>query len=202
MGQFDSYQPNRKPWRSDLLERDGMGTAELLGIAALVVAAMALPTVFQMFWGRPNITFLFTRQESERDTLLLVHLCNYPIGNRFLSGIGVRREDAHFHVRLTVKDSVGNQVLDYMEPPPSSGNPFEQNLFHLHAGPSPKTLEILGANGQCARIYYEERAEGYKELSAGSYSLRLDVWVGEKIFFEERIFVVTEDSIKSYWADA
>lgn len=178
-----------------------MGHAEWIALAALLLGAMALPTVFQMFWGRPQITFWFNRVEDERDTLLLIHLQNFPIGNRVLSWMGVSREEAHFHVVVTVRDDGGNQILKYTEPPISSGDPFKPNQYHLHAGPSPITLETLGANGQHARIYYEEKPNSYHDFPPGNYLLRLDVWVGERIFFEERTFVVTGNSRKSYWAD-
>ena len=179
-----------------------MSPGEVLGIGIGTVAlAMATPPLFQMFWGRPNITFQFTRLENSVDTLLLAHIYNYPVTNRFLSGMGVRRDEAHFHVAMTVSGSDGNQILKYTEPPFTSGNPFRPIQFQLRPGPAPITLEILGANGKTARLYTEERRDSYHEFKSGNYVLRLDAWVGEKVFFESRTFVVTEDSRKSYWAE-
>jgi len=79
-----------------------MGPAEWIALSALGLAALTLPTFFQMFWGRPNITFWFNRIEDERDTLLLVHIYNFPIANRALSSLGVKRDEAHFHIVVTV----------------------------------------------------------------------------------------------------
>jgi len=180
-----------------------MGVAEWLGVFAIAVALfLGAPPVFQMLLGHPKITFNFTRLESEKDTLLLAHLYNFPVTNRALSRIGVRREDAHFHVGIIIKDQSGNMRLHFTEPPPGSGNPFEQNLCHLHPGQSPKTLEILGADGLHARTYYENKPTSFQEFEAGNYSVRIEVWVGERMFFEERAFVITKDLRKSYWADA
>ena len=179
-----------------------LGPAEWVAIVALGVALiLGAPPIFQMMWGSPNISFGFTRLDSGPLTLLLIHLYNYPIANPLLSKIGVRREEAHFHVRLIIKDDSGNLVLQYTEPSIFSGNPFEQNLCHLHAGPSPKTIEILRADSNRAWINYEGRSTGFQEFQAGTYTLRLDVWAGEKLFFEERSFLVAKDLKSSYWVD-
>ena len=179
-----------------------MGVAEWIALAALILGLMALPTVFQMIWGRPDITFVFNRTDDQKDALLLVHLYNLPVANRALSWMGVTRAEAHFRAAIKVNDSSGNQILRYAEPPISAGDPFKQNLIHLHAGPSPVTLEILGANRKCARTYTEHRADSFYDYSPGTYRLRLELWVGERMFFEERSFVVTADFKNSYWADS
>lgn len=179
-----------------------MGAAEWIALAALAVGIVVLPTVFQMIWGHPYITFAFNRLEDQRDSLLLVHLYNLPITNRLLARIGVARTDAHFHVTIRIRDSSGNQLLRYTEPPVSAGDPFKQNLIHLHAGPSPATLEILGANTKYARVYMERRADSFHEYVPGTYRIRLEVWVAERMFFEERSFVVTANFKNSYWADS
>lgn len=178
-----------------------MGAGEWIGLIAAVLAVVALPTAFQMFYGRPKIEFVFSTHNTGDTTLLLVHLYNTLVTNPLLQRIGVRREEAHFSVVITVTDSVGNQILKYPEPPFSSGDVFRPNQFHLHAGGSPVTLELLGANGQHARIYYEKRAESFTEFDSGIYQVHLDAHAGELIFFDDRAFVVTQNSLHSYWAD-
>src|SRR5438552_1891224 len=119
------------------------GLAEWLGLAALAVALVfGAPPIFQMLWGRPKITFAFSRVEAA-DMLsshLLVHLYNYPVSNRFLTWLGVKREDAHFHVRVIVKDESANQILTYADPSLSEGHLFIPNMHHLHAGAAPVTV--------------------------------------------------------------
>lgn len=141
----------------------------LLGIAALVVALMALPTAFQMLWGRPRITFRFSRVVAD-DGLsvhLLAHLFNLPVTNKFLVWLGVKRDDAHFHAHVLVKDSQGNEVLSYSDPSQRS-EPFKPVQHHLHSGPVPVTVETLGASKQNARIYYDNDAKLSMSSSQGA----------------------------------
>ncbi len=175
-----------------------MGLAEWLAAGAIVLAVWP---IFQMVWGRPDISFAFNRINGSVDTHLFVHLYNLPIPWRFLASIGVRRDEAKFHVGIIIKHADGNMLLRFSDPPPGSGNPYHQNLLSLSSGLSPHTLEILGANGKCARTYTENRKDSFYEYAPGTYGARIEVFVGEKMFYEERSFVVTHNPIHSYWAD-
>ena len=80
----------------------GLGLGEWLGIFALAVGLMALPTAFQIFWGRPEITFEFSRLHGGDYTNLFAHLYNHPVKRWLLRALGVKRDDAHFTVVVII----------------------------------------------------------------------------------------------------
>lgn len=79
-----------------------MGVGEWLGIAAVALAVMALPTVLQMFAGRPKITFGFSEILTHDTKLLRIEIRNLPVSNAFLKFCGVRRDNAHITAGYTV----------------------------------------------------------------------------------------------------
>lgn len=61
---------------------------------------MAIPTVFQMIWGRPNIEIMFTESiDARNEKYLQCQIINRPLENRLLRKLGVYRrsiDDVHF----------------------------------------------------------------------------------------------------------
>ncbi len=60
-------------------------------VLAGVGLAMAVPSIFQMFWGRPALKVKFENGIKEAERFLPVYLSNPPIKNKFLKTLGVRR---------------------------------------------------------------------------------------------------------------
>jgi hypothetical protein len=76
-----------------------MDTGILLGIIGIVISVlalglglMALPTVFQMFWGRPKLTFEADEFMGTEAKILVIAIKNQPIKSRFLRKLHVERE--------------------------------------------------------------------------------------------------------------
>jgi hypothetical protein len=80
--------------------------ALIIAILALGLGAMALPTVFQMFWGRPDIRAEFVETIDEHGKRLTCYLVNRPVGV-FLSKLGVRRDAGSVFADFVVRE-VGN----------------------------------------------------------------------------------------------
>jgi hypothetical protein len=83
--------------------------ALILGIIALIFSVMALPTVFQMFWGRPCVRIEFSSFESPKKLFCELH--SVPITNRFLWRLGVRRESAIVSADFTIFEDGTNRVI-------------------------------------------------------------------------------------------
>lgn len=63
-----------------------------VGVIALVVGIMAIPTILQMFFGRPHLTFEADDFTGPDGRILVLAIKNPPITNRFLRLVGVERE--------------------------------------------------------------------------------------------------------------
>ena len=61
-------------------------------IIAGVGLAMATPSIFQMFWGRPLVRVQFEGYAEDVERVLLIFLSNPPVQKRILRILGVRRE--------------------------------------------------------------------------------------------------------------
>lgn len=77
--------------------------AFIISIVALVVALMVLPTVFQLFCGKPKLIIDFGVQEVKGGKVLQGELYNQPIRSRSLQILGIRRmvaEDVVVHFAI------------------------------------------------------------------------------------------------------
>jgi hypothetical protein len=156
---------------------------------AIGVALVAWP-VFQMTYGRPQLSFAFARSEDRSRAFLLVNVHNPPVANAALVQMGVRRDDANGSVSVAIIDERGDQVLNYA---------YEQ--FHLRGGHAPVALRILAFDADAARIDYD--APGHRrDLAPGTYAVRITVRLGERTVSAQRMFVVTQRRERCYWADA
>ena len=78
-----------------------------ISVIALVLAIIALPTVFQMVWGRPNVDVIFTDSKDKRNQRKYLHcqIVNLPLENRLLQRFGVyRRPIDDVHAFFSVED--------------------------------------------------------------------------------------------------
>jgi hypothetical protein len=64
----------------------------VIGVIALVVGIMAIPTILQMFYGRPKLAFEADDFTGPEGRILLIKITNQPVKNRFLRFVGVERE--------------------------------------------------------------------------------------------------------------
>jgi hypothetical protein len=169
----------------------GMGLVEWSALS--IGAALVAWPVFQMQYGKPQLSFAFDRAGDQSRSELLINIYNRPIESAALVQMGVRRDDAHFSVSLAISDERGNPLGNY-----DAKNP---NQFHLDGGHAPITLRILACDAQAARIDYGADTAGH-DLKPGTYTARITARLGERSAFSQRMFVVTQQRKDSYWADA
>jgi hypothetical protein len=163
------------------------------GALGIGIALVAWP-VFQALYGRPQLSFAFDRAGDHSGCVLQVHISNQPVKSAFLLQLGVRRDDANFSLSMLVFDERGNEILKYPE-----GR--EPGRLHLPGGNAPLTLRLVSCDTRGARLRSGE-AEGNRELAPGTYSLRLMASFAQRTPAAQRMFVVTQRKLDSYWADA
>jgi len=75
--------------------------------------AMATPSIFQMFWGRPLVKVEFERETTEGGgAVLLMFLSNPPVQKRILRRLGVRRETVQgLTASFRISELNGGKVL-------------------------------------------------------------------------------------------
>jgi hypothetical protein len=163
------------------------------GALVIGIVLVAWP-VFQALSGRPQLSFAFDRAGDHSGCVLQVHIRNQPVESAFLLQLGVKRDDANFSLSMLVLDERGNEILKYPE-----GR--EAGRLHLPGGSAPLTLRLVSCDMRGARLRGGD-AEGSRELAPGTYSLRLTVSFTQRKPAAQRMFVVTQRKLDSYWADA
>ncbi len=73
-----------------------------IGIAGFVLAVMALPSVFQMMFGKPDLFVEFKSAELEEVKVLQCLISNRPINSRMLRWLGVSRQSTHLTASISI----------------------------------------------------------------------------------------------------
>lgn len=83
-------------------------------LISILAAIMALPTIFQMIWGRPNIgvRFIDTTNKNAHRKYLHCQIINYPLENRYLQKLGVyRRPVDDVNIFFSVEDVETHKIV-------------------------------------------------------------------------------------------
>ena len=147
--------------------------ALIISILALGVAIMALPTVFQMVWGRPNIgvTFIDTTDKKAHRKYLHCQIINYPLENRYLQKLGVyRRPIDDVNIFFSVEDVEKHKIVvaDIMATIYTTQNDKPMISVSLPVSNIPAMINLV-----------EARDDGYTNTMAHYEAKNIQLPVGE-----------------------
>lgn len=75
--------------------------------------AMATPSIFQMFWGKPLLKVEFERNVEEDKRSLVIFLSNPPIKNRLLKKLGIRRGGIQsLEIQFRIREFGSGKIID------------------------------------------------------------------------------------------
>jgi len=74
----------------------------IIAFAGFFLAVMALPTVFQMILGKPQVLVEFKASSQDEYKALQCHIANKPINCGFLRKLGVTRQATHITASISV----------------------------------------------------------------------------------------------------
>jgi hypothetical protein len=173
------------------------GPAEWIALIALGVAVVALPPVFQMFWGRPQVEVEFKVDDQGN---LLCDIYNRPVSNSFLVWLRVRRETACITVGILIQNANTKEVVLHATIPSVIIGDQAMSLDRINLPPSHSTLStmIVQISGRGAGTYNSNGL--WIHLPAETYRMEMTVIDGEKRMEKQRNFVVTAEPKNSYWA--
>lgn len=96
------YQEPSAPWQ---------WIGIILGILGFGLASMAIPTVLQMFFGRPQISIEFKEADFPETRALQCHIENEPIRSRVLRSLGVFRQSTHITVSISLYEQGTEKII-------------------------------------------------------------------------------------------
>ncbi|MFC1909629.1 hypothetical protein ACFLXD_07320 [Chloroflexota bacterium] len=171
--------------------------AFIISIVALVVALMALPTVAQMIWGKPNLSLDFEDRVGEGGKVMVCKIFNLPIKNRLLRKIGVRTTVAegiiaHFEIKVANTDEViypgvVPHIITY------DGNIKAQRV-NLAASVFNAFFRIVSVQGNKVTVFGEEIV-----LIVGRYTVFAEITSERNITKAKKDIVVTNKIPYAYW---
>ncbi len=167
--------------------------ALIIGIIALVVAILTLPTTLQMFYGQPKLRIGFSFKEMSDTRVLETELFNLPVNNRLLKWFGVRR--------ITVEDMMSQFTIEEYDSrkvilPLSVATltirdgTGDRQRISLVASLLPAVFGIACASYTYRKVFVWEKPE--ITLPPGKYRACIEVLMGDKLAEIQNSFVVSE----------
>jgi hypothetical protein len=170
--------------------------ALVIGIVALVVSLL---TAFRPILGKPEITTSFSVHEAENGRVLQGEIYNYPITNKRLRLLGVRRmvaEDIMAH--LSIKEHGSDRVVFPGAVPHIISYTGSADAQRISLAPSPFPARF----GIVVAAYAERSVKVYEEdttLPVGVYCACVHITVEGESVEAQRDFVVTDKHPFTYW---
>ena len=164
-------------------------TVVVLAVIAFGLAVMALPTAFQMWWGKPSLEIKLDRERLNAGVGLFCEITNKPIERQFLRWLGVYRAAAYgMRAIATVSkvgsgEIVGHKQLEIVV----GGNAAVPRVELYPAVPSFAAVMVQGP-GETSAMF------GEVEIVPGEYSCEIEVAWGHDTGRVRNSFSVTDDA--------
>jgi hypothetical protein len=169
--------------------------ALIVALVALGVSFMSLPTVFQMFCGRPKLRVEFEKSRLGDLTALRCHIWNDPIQSRFLRFIGVIRTPVDLSASFSIERTSGELVAPLVIPIISSERETSKQIT-LHQHGLPARIPIIVIKQNHAFVISEKEIA----LEPGGYLINLDFMLSNSNLHTYSEYLVIGETVdQSYW---
>jgi len=173
-------------------------TGFIIGFIALVVGVMALPTIFQMIFGRPKLTFEADEFTGSDGKILLIAIQNQPVTNRLLRLMGVERDEGEITAFVDVHEDGTKRIIAR-----SMSGALNCPVMRVE-GLRVKTLPgftcgltIIGIKNGSASIV--DGRHGPRPLEQGHYVAIATIIRGQKTYKVGQKFVIGDADHTTYW---
>jgi len=177
-----------------------METASLvIGVIALLVGIMAIPTILQMFFGRPRFTFEADDFTGPDGRILVLAIKNRPVTNRFLRLVGVEREAGDVIAFFDVQELGTGTILTRSVTGLLSCAPLQTIGLQARALPNFTVgLTVINTREGNASIV-DARPERIMPISPGHYVARIAIARGQDTYRIDQTFRVANIDHETIW---
>lgn len=170
----------------------------IVAFVALLLAVVALPPVFQMYFGRPKLvvgTDAFTGSEGRA---LLITIKNRPTG-RLLKIIGVKRETGDVRAHFDILKLGSNEVISAANSGQMHNALTRENGLVVRAIPGFTTgcTVVHFRNGVASII--NARETQFKVLPEGHFIVSAQIICGEQIYRLAKVMAIGQEAHKTFW---
>jgi hypothetical protein len=171
----------------------------IVGVIALLVGIMAIPTILQMFFGRPRLTFEADDFTGPDGRILVIAIKNPPITNRFLRLVGVERETGDVIAFFDVRELGTGRIMVRSVTGLLQCAPLQTIGLQARALPGFTVgLTVIGTREGVASII-DARPERSIPIAPGHYSAHIAVMRGQDTYRIDQIFRVATVDHETIW---
>jgi hypothetical protein len=169
-------------------------------IISIIALVLALHTIAQMVWGKPDLIIDFDSREAEGGKVMTCKFYNYPIGGGFKKKIGVRKmpiEDLMTRFEIV---EYGSNKVKYPGKVPhilKYDGVSDAQRINLPASIFPAYFGVASVHydTKTVRVYKEDNTD----LPIGKYVVKVHAQFQENQRESERILVIHEEYPYAYW---
>ena len=176
----------------------------IIGSIALGLALMALPTLLQMIFGKPVITIDFGIKAGVVGDILQCQLFNFPIKQRLLRILGVRRmvaEDVGAHLTI-IKLNKRDEIIDVVMPHIMAyrgTDPAQQTFIPPSIFPVVFPVAFINEAQGLVRLPSWEGSSKDTPLESARYCAFVEIIMEDKTYTSERNFRVSKNPPFAEW---
>ena len=170
------------------------------GLTALGVAVMALPTVFQMIWGKPvvkvKLVVSLSRNKSDTKRYLVCKITNPPVKHWVLRMLGVYRRTADdVHALFHIEDAITHKMIasNVVAKIGTEWNITQMPSVSLPASKTPAVFTIVKVRTDGIATVTDSYGPQNFELLEGEYYIITTIYVSEKeINYRKKFYIGTK----------
>ncbi|MGO9786668.1 MAG: hypothetical protein ACLPL5_07665 [Stellaceae bacterium] len=172
----------------------------VISVVALGLGLMALPTVFQMFFGRPKLDLGEDEYTGPDGKSLFITVKNRPIKNRFLKFIRVVREVGDVSAFFDIQQQGSNLFVAKDISGSLHNSALRESGLMVRAFPG-RTIGLTVIHFEKGTAYVvDARAQGgFKELPEGDYVVNAVIFCGEQIYKIKKLLKVGKEAHLTFW---
>jgi hypothetical protein len=148
----------------------------IMSIVALVMAVVTLPTVFQMYGGKPSIDVSPNVHDIKGVRVLRFFIRNRPVTSRFLKTIGVVRQATDILVNFNVCEAGSGKVVTNMVRAQLRNERHERAMQISLASYIPAIVALIICDEEgSSKIITEEELSAGVPVTRGRYRIQFNI---------------------------
>jgi hypothetical protein len=172
----------------------------VIGLVALVVGIMAIPTICQMFFGRPRLTFEAVEFTGDSGRCLLIEIKNQPTKNKLLRWMRVERDTGQVHAWFSIREQgTGKVIADVVPARLVCVDTQEQGLLVRALPDGLVGVQIVHTRRGDAHIIDGRSDDRLQPISEGNYVMDVSIVCGEQDHRISHAFRIRKVDHETIW---
>lgn len=173
----------------------------IIGVIALIVGITAIPTILQMFCGRPKLSFEADDFTGPEARILVLAIKNQPVTNKFLLLLGIEREPGDVLAFVDIQEQGTGKLLVRAASgllqcaPMRTIGLLARSLPGFTVG-----LTVISTRNGNAHIVDARSEEGIP-IGPGHYVAHIAVVRGQNTYAINQAFTVGTEDHRTFWDD-